>query len=133
MEEMTEKATKITETTETSPTFHSGVEETDDHRTIILILGISTSLFVGVSFCFCCIWFVYLRRSKKKNKIRPSAFHDDAEVNISERTEDVELIKNNKHRSSWQREKANSITSVKTKKSFQVVSTVRFELNEVEI
>ena len=130
---MTEKVTKITETTGTGPTFHSGVKETDDYRTFILILGISTSLFVGVSFCFCCIWFVYLRRSKKKNKIRPSSFHGDAEVNISERTDDVELIKNNKHRSSWQREKTNSITSVKTKKSFQVFSTVRFELSEVEI
>lgn len=130
----TEGTTKIIETTGTRPTFHSGIDKSDDHRIIILIVWIITSLFVGSSV-FCCIWFVYLQRSKRKNKVRPSSFRHDAEAKISwsRRNENVELTKNDKRRSFGEREKTNTITSIKTKKCFQVVSTVKFESNEVEI
>ena len=127
---------KTTATTGTTPTVHSGLDKSDDHHpTTTVIVLVITSFIIGISFGLCCIWFVLLRRSQRKNKVRPSSTQDDVEVNIfrSQQNDDVDATKNDKSKLFGKRGKTNSITSIKSKKSFQVVSNVRFELNEVEI
>lgn len=94
-----------------------------------------TSFIIGISCGLCCIWFVFLRRKRSKNEVRPSASsEDDVDVYILrlERNENVALTNNNNYtnKSSGERRKSKA---VKPRKSFQVVSNVAFQLSEVEI
>ena len=119
--------TESLKTTGTTPTVHFDLDKSNDLRpTITVIVLVVTSFIIGISFGFCCVWFVFLRRSQRKNKVLPSSGQDDVEVKIlrSERNKDVDV------KSKLFKEKSKT---VEPRKTFHVVSNVRFELNEVEI
>jgi hypothetical protein len=120
---------KTTAASTASPTVHFDLEQNNDHRPTVIVLVI-TSFIIGISFGLCCVWFVILRQSKRKNKVCPSSSQYDTKVNIlqPERNELEDITKCDKSKSFRKKARTNQ-----PRKSFQVVSNVRLELNEVEI
>ncbi len=72
----TTNVTGVATTTEasktTTPTLHFGLDKSDYRRPAITVVLVITSFIIGISFGLCCIWFVFLRRPQRKNKVRPS-------------------------------------------------------------
>ena len=127
----TARSTQPFKTTGTTPTAHFDLDKSNDRRpTITVIVLVITSFIIGISFGLCCVGFVFLRRPQRKNKVRPGSYQDDVEEIIlrSGRNEDVDVTECDKSKLFRGKEK-----KLEPRKSFQVVSNVRFELNEVEI
>ena len=122
--------TESFKTTGTAPTVHFDLDKSNDLRaTTTVIVLVITSFIIGISFGLCCVWFIFLRRSQKKNKVRPSSGQNDVEVNIlrSERSKDVDVTECDKSKLFKEKRKTDE-----PRKTFHV-SNVRFEFNEVEI
>ena len=126
--------TKNREITGTTTSVYDDLDKSDYYRpTITVIVLIVTSFIIGISFGLCFIWFAFIRRSKRKNKVRPFSIQDGVEITIlqSKRSDvEINVANNEQSRSDDRRGKTNSIT---TMQNFHVVSKGRFEFSEVEI
>lgn len=130
-------ATEMTKhKTNTTKTVHFDSDEREVYHptiTTVIIVLVSTSFVIGISFGLCCILFVILRKSRKKNQVCPRCGQKDSEVGISPvgQSESITII--GKRNLFGEKGKTNSFKSSTSKKSVHFVSNMAFELSEVEI